>query len=816
MNSRSLTVLMIDKYYFIKGGAERYYFELTSILELHGLRVVPFSMRHPDNLISRYTSYFVSNIDFFQRNPLRKIHLAFRVFGRILYSVEARRRLDRLIRQVRPDVAHLHMIDHQISPSILHTLKKHGIPVIQTVHQYKLVCPNYLFFIPWRNRICTKCLDGNVLHPVLERCHKQSLTASGVLVLETFLHRSLQIYRLIDRFHVPSRFMGEMLERGGISDRKIVHHNYCIRIEDFPQSRNFDDFYLYIGRLSPEKGIITLLEAAARLPNHPLFLIGDGPERSRIEKYLEEHAIQHIQLKGELAKDEVIRWISRARFVVVPSEWYENSPLVIYESFALGKPVIGAHVGGIPELVEDQVNGLLFPPKDSVGLRSSIQLLMTDITKCRAMGEAARKKAEALFSGEKHYPFMMGLYQSLLDESKNIRESVTVTDSQSEITDSTTRRIRLLQVVNGLAIGGAEKKLLDVSGRLDPNHYQITICSIGQGGPLEKDFRALGIEVIILPKRNRSDIKLIWQVAHLIRERKIDIVQTTLWLADVVGAFAAKLAGGVPVISWETVTHGDNDILRTRKKHVLFYRIAMKTVDKIVAVSNEIKESLVSRRGISPSQIETVHYGVDLIRFNRSVDNNFQRTKLDIRPDQIVIGTVARMETYKGVTYLQQAAIRLAKEYPSLIFIFAGDGSLRPTLEEEVHSKGLSDQIRFLGFRDDVQEVMQTFDIFVLPSLTEGLPNVILEAMASAKPVIATRVGGIPEAVVSDITGLLISPAEVAALVDAIRKLVDNPSLAKGMGEAGRKRVENLFSVEHEVACFEKMYEYLMNEGKVK
>ncbi|RQV98166.1 glycosyltransferase family 1 protein [bacterium] len=414
MRQRPLTILMIDKYYFIMGGVERYFFELKSLLESHGHRVIPFSMHHARNTPSPYESYFVSNVEFRLTSWWQRLWFAPRIIGRILYSFEARRRLERLIRRVRPDVAHLHMIDHQISPSILHTLKKHGIPVVQTVHQYKMVCPNYLFYIPWRNQICTKCLDGNIFHPIIQRCHSKSLLASGLLVLETFLHRSLKIYRLIDRFHVPSRFMGEMLKKGHVPAHKIIHHNYCIRIEDFPQSHKFDNFYVYVGRLSPEKGVQTLLKAAAELPDHPLVVIGDGQQREEFESYVKERGLNHIRFTGNVQKHEVIDWVSRARFVVLPSEVFENSALAIYEAFSLGKPVVGADIGGITELVVHDKTGLLFPSGDANRLKTCIQQLMPDIEKCREMGEAARQKAEYWFSGNKHYPFIMDLYHSLL------------------------------------------------------------------------------------------------------------------------------------------------------------------------------------------------------------------------------------------------------------------------------------------------------------------------------------------------------------------------------------------------------------------
>lgn len=414
---KQLTILMIDKYYFIMGGVERYMFELTSILESRGHRVIPFSMKHPNNYHSKYESFFVSHIEFRLHTAWQKLLAGPRIIARVLYSFEARWRLDRLIRKTRPDVAHLHMIDHQLSPSILHTLKQHGIPIVQTVHQYKLVCPNYLFYIPWKNQICTRCLDRKVFHPIIQRCHSNSLFSSGLLVLETILHRSLKIYHLIDRFHVPSRFMGDMIRQGDIQEEKIVHHNYCIHMKDFPESDQFDDLYVYVGRLSPEKGVHTLLKAAAGLPDHKLIVIGEGAQRTELENFVQAHHLSHIRFTGKIEKDAVIQWISRARLVVLPSEVFENSALAIYESFSLGKPVVGADIGGIPELVKHNQTGMLFPSGDAVKLRGCIDLLMNDISQCKSLGKAARKMAEQFFSEEVHYDFILNLYHSLIQKN---------------------------------------------------------------------------------------------------------------------------------------------------------------------------------------------------------------------------------------------------------------------------------------------------------------------------------------------------------------------------------------------------------------
>ncbi|RQV98165.1 glycosyltransferase [bacterium] len=378
------------------------------------------------------------------------------------------------------------------------------------------------------------------------------------------------------------------------------------------------------------------------------------------------------------------------------------------------------------------------------------------------------------------------------------------------------KRIHILYVVNGLGIGGAEKKLLDLVRHLDRRRYKIFVCSIGQSGPLEVDFKALGVEVFVFSKRNRFDMMLIYRVARLIRNCKIDLIQTTLWLADIVGAVASLLTGGgVPVISWETVTHGENDILRTQYRHVLFYKFWMRFVYKIVAVSNEIRDSLIVRRGIPASRIQVIHYGVDLKRFGRVSESEIRRDMFRFPRNHIVIGTVARLESYKGVVFMQKAAIELARQYANLVFHFVGDGSLRSKLEGEVRQAGMSDHIFYLGSRDDVHEIMRTFDIFVLPSLTEGLPNVILEAMASAKPVVATKVGGIPEAVIPEETGILIPPGNVNALTAAISRLINNPSLSRRMGEAGRKRAERYFSVDQEVASFEELYSRASRKRKI-
>ncbi len=411
-----MKILMVDKYYFIKGGAERYYFELTKTLEERGHEVIPFSMKHPDNFPTDYEAYFVDNIEFNGLSLAQKIRRAPDIIGRVIWSRKAKEAIVRLVDKVNPDIAHLHMIDHQLSPSILQGLKERRIPIIQTCHQYKHVCPSYRLYIMHKNQICEKCIPGRFYHAVVEKCHKNSLSASAIVAIESYIHKWMKIYDLIDVFHVPSRFLGEKLQEAGYPSEKIWHCNYTINLREYPYHPDAKDYFVYYGRLSEEKGILTLLKAKQCLPAPKLKIIGDGPQRPVLEAFVREQRVENVEFLGNRGGQELIEWVQNARFVVVPSEWYDNSPLVIYESFSMGKPVIVSTLGGMPELVEPGVDGFHFPPGDVEQLTDRIQALWQNPDLCRRMGERARQKAEREFSPEAHYEKLMAVYYQLTNK----------------------------------------------------------------------------------------------------------------------------------------------------------------------------------------------------------------------------------------------------------------------------------------------------------------------------------------------------------------------------------------------------------------
>jgi len=410
-----MKILMANKFYFVKGGSERYYFELTDILKSRGHEVIPFSMHHPKNFSTPYNSYFVDYIDYDKisadKNPVQGISALLRM----IYSRQAKENIKQLIDAVRPDIAHVHMIDHQLSPSILDALHEYDIPIIQTVHQYKLVCPSYLFFNNRKKKVCEKCLDRHFYHPIVERCHKNSVVAGLMLAIESTIHKKLHIYeKNIDIFHVPSTFMGKKLIQGGVDKRKIEHLFYSININDFIPNYESDDYFVYCGRLSLEKGVITLLKAMKKISSSKLILVGDGPQRKELEMFADKNGLDNVIFAGYKSSDELKNLISNSKFVVQPSECYDNSPLTVYESFALGKPVIGSDIGGIPELINDQECGLIFEPGNSEMLIEKINYLLQSKQRQSVFGKNARKRAEQQFSPEVHYQKMMEKYNRLI------------------------------------------------------------------------------------------------------------------------------------------------------------------------------------------------------------------------------------------------------------------------------------------------------------------------------------------------------------------------------------------------------------------
>jgi len=405
-----MKVLAANKYYFVKGGAERYFFELNHILERRGHEVVPFAMRHPSNEATDYDDHFVSFEAFDESDGLAA---RVRAASRILYSREARRCIERLADETSPDVAHLHNVAHQLSPSILYGLKSRGVPVVQTLHDFKLVCPNYSMFVD--GKTCERCGTWRYYNAVIHRCMRGSVTSSALVAIEAYVHKLLGSYsRNVDMFVAPSRQLRDRMIAHGVSADRIVHLPYSIALDDYTPSYESAGYGVYVGRLSTGKGLETLVRALTGDRDIRMKIVGTGPLADNLGRVVEREGLTNVEFVGYRKGEELRSLVAGALFVVVPSECFENSPLTVYEAFAQGKPVVGARVGGIPELVSDGESGVVFESGNHEDLAEKMRALWNDPERAAEMGRAARERVETHFGPDVHYQKMMAIYEGVM------------------------------------------------------------------------------------------------------------------------------------------------------------------------------------------------------------------------------------------------------------------------------------------------------------------------------------------------------------------------------------------------------------------
>ncbi len=333
-------LLAINNYFYRRGGAEAVFFDHMSMFGEIGWDIVPFAMHHELNESSPWSDYFVSEIEYGRRTGLlRKAVQA----ASVIYSLEAQRNLGRLIDRARPSVAHAHNVYHHLSPAIFSTLKAAGIPVVMTVHDLKLACPSYKMLRD--GRVCEDCRGGRVYNVLRHRCVKGSAPLSAVVLAETVLHRLLGLYRdKVDRLVVPSRFYLEKLAEWGWPREKMVHIPNFVDVTALSGDWQEGDYLAFAGRLAPEKGLGTLIRAAA-LSNQRLVIAGTGPEEQTLRSLAAELKAD-VTFAGYLSGEKLHRLIGESRALVLPSEWYENAPISVLETYALQRPVIGAAIGG--------------------------------------------------------------------------------------------------------------------------------------------------------------------------------------------------------------------------------------------------------------------------------------------------------------------------------------------------------------------------------------------------------------------------------------------------------------------------------------
>ena len=376
-------------------------------------------------------------------------------------------------------------------------------------------------------------------------------------------------------------------------------------------------------------------------------------------------------------------------------------------------------------------------------------------------------------------------------------------------------KIKILYIITSSGIGGAERILYYTATGLDYNKYDISVCSLKKMGEIAEDLEKQGIEVYCLHMGDResfwgwlsSIIALIRLFPYLIRIRPT-IVHSFLFRANILARIAGYLTGVPIVISSVRVMGGE-------KKYFHYVeRITSFMVDHYVTVSESVKRYIIDKSKISAEKISVIYNGVNI----KSQDNSYeQNPKMPFKTgdkDRILM-TVGRLHKQKGHCYLIQAVSKVRKEFPNVKLLVAGEGEEENNLKKLVKSLDLMNEVIFAGLSSDIERILPMAELFILPSLWEGLPNALLEAMAAGKPVVATKVGGIPEIVVHGETGILIPPRDTDALAIAIIDLLQNRLKEKDMGEAGRIRAAKRFSIYKMIEKTENLYQELLKEKQL-
>jgi len=408
-----MKLVFANKYFFLKGGAERYLFELRGLLEKHGHEVIPFAMRDKRDVATPWERFFVSPVG---TERVRFSLEGLRTAGRMLYSFEARAKFAKLLDAAKPDLVHVHNIYHQISPSILPQAKKRGLPVVITAHDYKLVAPNYSLFHD--GAICERTKPDYWYEAVKHRCIKGSKIASGLAALEMGLHRKLGLYLdNIDVIVAPSRFMQALLVSYGLDEGKIVHVPHFIDASAWTP-RYEGEYGLFVGRLSEEKGVDVLVRAAAKRQDIPVKIVGTGPAEASLKALAKDVGAANVEFLGFREGEDLRRLYAGARFVAVPSIWYEVFGLIALEAYAAGKPVIASQLGGLAELVKEGETGLCASAGNVDEWAEKVAALWDSPLLCADMGRAGRAWVESEFTPEQHYSRIMQVYERAMVKKK--------------------------------------------------------------------------------------------------------------------------------------------------------------------------------------------------------------------------------------------------------------------------------------------------------------------------------------------------------------------------------------------------------------
>ena len=399
-----MKVLLVNKFFFMKGGAETVYFQERDMLLSEGIDIIEFSMKHEKNLVSKYADFFVDNVDYYQEQTIKnKINTAVN----FIHNSQACEKFKALLEQEQPDLVHFHNIYHQLTPSIIKVAKQFGCKTVLTAHDTKIACPSYTMYRD--GHTCEECVHGSVWNATKYRCQEGSLIKSVLLSVEATYQNISKNYQQLDAIVSPSRFLGRFIQQ------KLPNNRVDVIVNGIDESVSLEGvsdqgYFLYLGRLSQEKGVPTLAKAHQLMTQTAgLKIVGDGPEFNQLKE-----TYPSAELLGFKRGEELLTLIKEAKAVIVPSECYENCSMSVIEAMSYGKPVIGSKIGGIPEQIRDGIDGYLFQAGNAQALANTLDLLVKEPNKTIDMGNNTRERFLSKYTLTKHKYDLLNLYQELL------------------------------------------------------------------------------------------------------------------------------------------------------------------------------------------------------------------------------------------------------------------------------------------------------------------------------------------------------------------------------------------------------------------
>lgn len=780
-----MRILFCNKYNFRFSGTEVYLFELMDLLRSRGHEVALFSMADPQGKPTEYDRYFVNHIEFKnEAGIVQKLRNA----AHAIYSSEARRKLREMIREFRPDVAHVRNIYHHLSPSILWELKAERIPVLYHLNDFKLLCPSYNLVSQGR-----ACAGGSFRQALVSKCYP-GLEARLALTAEAYVHRWLGTYhKCVDLFLAPSEFVRDkFVEHGWHREKFEVLPHFQEAKKVFPIRS--DAPLLYVGRLSAEKGVDDLIRAMCQLPELRLMIAGDGPQRSNLQQLAATLGLNNVEFVGNVSPAKRDALIGDSRFTILPSRAYETLGKTILESYALGRAVVASDTGSRRELVRHGETGLLYRRDDVDELAKALKMLAGQSELAANMGRAGWEYVRQKHTPGEHYRKLASLYAELI-ERKRVRDKRVGWDLQKAPSPEAIR----VAFIGGRGViskySGIESYYEEVGKRLARRGHQVTVYCRNYFTPSLAEHN--GMKLVRLPtvrsKHLETLIHTFLSTVHALT-RRYDLVHYHA-LGPALFSFIPRLLGmktavTVQGLDWQRRKWGRfaSAILRMGEK------ASVRLPDGTMVVSRTLQNRY---REVHDTETFYVPNGGVL------------RTRLEPRkilewglePGRYVL-FLGRFSPEKGCHLLVEAFEQIETDVK---LVMAGASSYCDAYAREIRSHA-GDKIRILDWvsGETLDELLTNAMIFVLPSDMEGLSLALLDAMGAGLCVLSSDVPENREVV--DGAGFTFQRASVIDLAERLRFLIANPAVREAAGRSARKRIEEGYQWQEIAEEIERVY----------